>query len=131
MGQIFNRIKNLSKSYINDADSFTTSRFDINSEDEELKNIIDELSSGKTSNGTRQQEEKYKTSQIDLQSAYKILGINPDAENEEIKSAYKTKIKEYHPDRLDNFGDEIKDLAVRKTKEINEAFRQIRNKRGF
>ena len=53
---------------------------------------------------------------------YKVLGVSPDASDEEIKKAYRRLAKKYHPDM--NPGDEA---AARKMNEINEAYDQIKN----
>ncbi len=61
--------------------------------------------------------------------AQTILEVRPDATDEEIQSAYKKKIKEYHPDRVATLGEEIQQLAARKTVEINEAYSLLKNLR--
>ena len=53
---------------------------------------------------------------------YKILGVSPDASDEEIKKAYRRLAMKYHPDR--NPGDEE---AARKMQEINAAYEAIKN----
>ncbi|MBQ2865172.1 MAG: J domain-containing protein [Clostridia bacterium] len=53
---------------------------------------------------------------------YKVLGISPDATDEEVKKAYRKMAKKYHPDL--NPGD--KD-AEQKMKEINEAYDRIKS----
>ena len=51
---------------------------------------------------------------------YEILGVKPGASQDEIKSAYRKLIKQYHPDQ---FGDNpLKNLAEEKMREINEAY---------
>ena len=53
---------------------------------------------------------------------YKVLGVSPDATDEQIKQAYRRLAKQYHPDL--NPGDEA---AARKMQEINAAYEQIKN----
>ena len=57
-----------------------------------------------------------------IDDPYKVLGVSPDASDEEIKRAYRRLAKEYHPDR--NPGDEA---AAKKMQQINAAYEQIKN----
>ena len=57
-----------------------------------------------------------------IEDPYKILGVSPDASDEEIKRAYRSLAKKYHPDR--NPGDAE---AARKMQEVNAAYEQIKN----
>ena len=57
-----------------------------------------------------------------VQDPYKVLGVSPDASDEEIKKAYRELTKKYHPDL--NPGDEN---AARKMNDINSAYDQIKN----
>lgn len=53
---------------------------------------------------------------------YKVLGVSPNATDEEIKQAYRRLAKQYHPDK--NPGDAY---AAKKMQEINAAYEQIKN----
>ena len=53
---------------------------------------------------------------------YKVLGVSPNASDDEIQKAYRRLVKKYHPDV--NTGDEN---AEKKMREINAAYDQIRN----
>lgn len=53
---------------------------------------------------------------------YKVLGVSPDASDDEIKQAYRRLARQYHPDR--NPGDQE---AARKMQQINAAYEQIKN----
>ncbi len=57
-----------------------------------------------------------------MDDPYKVLGVSPEASDEEIKKAYRRLAKEYHPDR--NPGDPI---AAKKMQQINDAYDQIKN----
>jgi len=54
---------------------------------------------------------------------YKILGVAPNATEDEVKKAYRELARKYHPD---NYHDNpLSDLASEKMKEINEAYDAI------
>ena len=61
-----------------------------------------------------------------IEDPYKVLGVSPDASDEEIKRAYRLLAKKYHPDL--NPGDPV---AARKMQEVNEAYEQIKNPDPF
>ena len=57
-----------------------------------------------------------------IEDPYKVLGISPDASDEDIKRAYRRLAKKYHPDL--NPGDQE---AARRMQEVNAAYEQIKN----
>ena len=57
-----------------------------------------------------------------VQDPYKVLGVSPDASDEEIKKAYRDLTKKYHPDlNPDN------PAAADKMNDINAAYDQIKS----
>lgn len=52
---------------------------------------------------------------------FSLLGINPKAGIDEIKRAYRERVKQYHPDRVAGLGKELQELATRKTIELRSA----------
>ena len=59
---------------------------------------------------------------------YKVLGIEADASRTEIKQAYRQLANKYHPDKVLHLGDEFKELAEKRFKEIEEAYRELMSK---
>ena len=58
-------------------------------------------------------------------SPYEVLGVKPGASADEIKKAYRSLVKQYHPD---NYKDHpLENLAKEKMQEINEAYDQLTN----
>ncbi|MBP3495580.1 MAG: DnaJ domain-containing protein [Clostridia bacterium] len=58
-----------------------------------------------------------------MKNPYEVLGISPDATNEEVKNAYRALAKKYHPD---NYADNpLAEMAEEKMKEINSAYDEI------
>lgn len=62
-----------------------------------------------------------------MTNPYEVLGVSPDATDEQIKEAYRELAKKYHPDNYEQ--SPLSDLAEEKMKEINEAYDTIINER--
>ena len=58
---------------------------------------------------------------------YATLRVSPDASAEEIRAAYKSRIKAVHPDSIAALGldDDLADAALKCTQKINYAYRKI------
>lgn len=64
-------------------------------------------------------------------SAYKILEIETTATVAEIKSAYRTMAKKYHPDKLQHMDEAYRKGAEEKFRKVQEAYEQLQKERGF
>ncbi len=62
---------------------------------------------------------------------YKILEVTPDANDEEIKKAYRKMAVKYHPDKVSHLGPEIQEAAKKKFQELNAAYDAIKKERGM
>ena len=60
---------------------------------------------------------------------YQILGVSRDASDDEIKKAYRTLSRKYHPDA--NINNPNKDQAEAKFKEVQQAYQQIMKEREY
>ncbi|MGM9606380.1 MAG: DnaJ domain-containing protein [Oscillospiraceae bacterium] len=63
-----------------------------------------------------------------MNDPYQVLGVKPDASDDEIKRAYRELARKYHPDNYQN--NPLADLAEEKMKEINEAYDAITKMRS-
>lgn len=53
---------------------------------------------------------------------WEVLGVAPSASRENIIAAYKSCIAKYHPDKVATMGPEIREVAQRRSAEINAAY---------
>ena len=67
----------------------------------------------------------------DLESAYQVLGLNSSASNEELKKAYRKMALENHPDKVGHLGEDIRQAAEEKFRQINLAYEKIKKQRGI
>ena len=77
-------------------------------------------SSQKDTHGTNHFQEKNAS-----KNPYTILNVPKDASPEEIKKAYRELANKYHPDKVHHLGDEFRELAEQRFKEIEEAYREL------
>lgn len=141
MGYIFNRLKRIVNSYFLSNSGYSAEQL-IDESDEELKRIIEEL------NRDYEQEQKKKSESFqgyserggfdnlnlkdkDLQYAFNILGLKPDATNDEIKKVFREKVKQYHPDKFEKADLKTKVENQKKVRELIFAYNLIRERRGF
>ena len=63
-----------------------------------------------------------------MKDPYQVLGVSPDATDEEIKDKYRTLVKKYHPDKFTD--SDLAELANEKMKDINSAYDEIQKMRN-
>lgn len=64
-------------------------------------------------------------------SAYKILEIEKSASNDEVKKAFRTMAKKYHPDKLMDMDEAYRKGAEEKFRNVQEAYETIQKERGM
>ncbi len=63
--------------------------------------------------------------------AYKILELETDASNDEVKKAYRRMAMKYHPDKVSHLGADFQKFANEKFKKVNEAYINIKKERNI
>ena len=66
-----------------------------------------------------------------VKTKYDLLGVRFNASYEEIKTAYRKLVLEYHPDRNIHLSDSEQRTLAEKFRRIQEAFEKIKEERGF
>lgn len=66
-----------------------------------------------------------------IDSDYKILGVESNASDEEIKKAYRKMAVKFHPDKVSTMGEEYQKGAKEKFQQIQDAYEAIKKRRGF
>ena len=64
-------------------------------------------------------------------NAYKILELDKTATNDQIKKSYRELAKKHHPDKVQHLGDAYVKAAQDKFQQIQKAYQNIKNERGF
>lgn len=67
----------------------------------------------------------------DTNSDYKVLGIEPNATDDEVKKAYRQMAVKFHPDKVAQMGEEFQKGAKEKFQKIQDAYEAIKKQRGF
>ena len=67
----------------------------------------------------------------ETRSSYKILGLNQQATDSEIKLAYRNLATKFHPDKVAHLGEEFTKVAEEKFKAINDAYQKIKKERNL
>ena len=65
------------------------------------------------------------------ESAYAVLGISPNATDDEVKSAYRRMAMKNHPDKVATLGPEVQKAAEEKFRQIQDAYEVIKRQRGM
>ena len=62
---------------------------------------------------------------------YKILEVDKNSSDDEIKKSYRALAKKHHPDKVQHLGEAYVKAAQNKFQKIQKAYQNIKNKRGF
>lgn len=65
------------------------------------------------------------------ESAYKVLEVDKDASDDEVKKAYRKMAMKYHPDKVSHLGEDVQKAAKEKFQALQKAYDQIKKNRGM
>ena len=70
---------------------------------------------------------------VSLEQAYRVLGLDPEASDRDVKTAYRRLMNQHHPDKLVARGlpESMTGVAEEKTHEIRAAYERIKAQRHF
>lgn len=70
---------------------------------------------------------------VSLEDAHEVLGVAPNASDQEVKTAYRRLMNQHHPDKLVSRGlpESMMGVAEQKTQEIRAAYERIKAQRDF
>ena len=63
--------------------------------------------------------------------AYKILEIDSNVSDDELKKAYRRMARKYHPDAVSHLGEDFRLAAEEKFKKVNDAYEKIKKERNL
>jgi DnaJ like chaperone protein len=66
-----------------------------------------------------------------VDSAYKILEIERNATDDEIKKAYRKMAVKFHPDKVSHLGEDFKKQAKEKFQKVSDAYEKIKKERSI
>lgn len=66
-----------------------------------------------------------------VDSDYKILGVESNATDDEIKKAYRKMAIKFHPDKVAQLGEEHQKAAKEKFQQIQDSYEALKKRRGF
>ncbi len=67
----------------------------------------------------------------DASAAYSVLGITPDATDDEVRTAYRRMAMKNHPDKVATLGPDVQKAAAEKFRQVQEAYETIKKERGL
>ena len=126
---------NMSNAVLKGANVEEADLTNVNLSDEQIKSlrryeraIIMGKAAGSSKTAPKKKKMKTEESYEELfaeEDCYKILGISSDASFDDIEGAYKTKAKEYHPDRVHHLGEKLQIVARREFERIQFAYKSL------
>jgi DnaJ like chaperone protein len=71
------------------------------------------------------------SSSLGIPASYKILEINANVSDDEVKKAYRKMAKKYHPDKVASLGPNFQTAAKEKFQKVQQAYEEVKKNRGM
>jgi DnaJ-domain-containing protein 1 len=97
--------------------SFAIDLFRANVADAQTKSSVDEDAKSSVDKETETDNKAERN-----RTWFEVLGVEPTASLEQIKEAYRAQARRYHPDKVQALGQEFREIAESKMKELNLAY---------
>ena len=96
----------------------------------QITSIVDKSAAQEESEDAKSDDERDKSESKKF-DPYAVFKLDPSASIDEIRAAYKSRIKAVHPDTIAALGldDELADAALKTTQKLNYAYRKIMRER--
>ncbi|MCR5183085.1 MAG: DnaJ domain-containing protein [Opitutales bacterium] len=99
------------------------------------RSVVEDFFRERGGNGQRSQENRSYTRATygRANDAYQVLGVPASASDAEVKKAYRNKMREFHPDKIQGLGisEAYIEFAKQKCQEVNDAYDLIKRERGI
>jgi hypothetical protein len=82
-------------------------------------------------NDARVEDDRSAASSVADLPWHDVLEVSRNVSVDELRAAYQAQISRYHPDKVATMGQEIREVAERRSKAINAAYRQALRERGL
>lgn len=66
---------------------------------------------------------------VNTDADFKILGIDENATDDELKKAYRRMAMKFHPDKVSHLGEDFQNAAKEKFQKVNQAYENIKKER--
>lgn len=94
--------------------------------EETMRHAADESEGQSNRQEERHSREQRANSHPQQESWFHVLEVPPSASWEQIRSEYRKKIQQYHPDRLEGMAAELRQLAVERCQRLNAAYEEAK-----
>jgi DnaJ-class molecular chaperone len=95
--------------------------------------VVNAVIDARRSRAAKEAQDHSRQSEMDAAQPFwwETLNVDRNASPDQVKTAFRREISKYHPDRVEGLGVELRELADRKAKEVNRAYKLAKEDRGF